>query len=230
MEFIIIAVVSVVLAIILAIVFEINIKKIKEIADNKELDKIASKLPENKEICEAVLKKLNNEDVKIEENNEKESCLYIAISNKILIANLKDNFTRIQTICHECLHSVQSKKLQYFNFAFSNVYLLYFIVVLILAVVKVLPLKMMFLTIFVLFGLVYYAVRVFLENDAMMNAKYLAKEYMEESNLITLEETNMLVNGFEQINALGIKGTNFSLALGILVKTAILSIIFAIFV
>ena len=76
-------------------------------------NEIANKLPENKEICKAILKKLHNENVKIQENEDKDNktSLYIAISNTIFIANIKDTFTRVQTIAHECIHSTQNKKL-----------------------------------------------------------------------------------------------------------------------
>ena len=36
--------------------------------------------------------------------------LYIVATNTILISNIKDTFTRVQTIAHECLHSIQNKK------------------------------------------------------------------------------------------------------------------------
>ena len=44
-----------------------DVKKIKEIGYNKELAKITDKLPPNKQICKEILKKLENENVKIEE-------------------------------------------------------------------------------------------------------------------------------------------------------------------
>ena len=39
---------------------------------------------------------------------------------------------------------------------------------------------MLFLAIFLVLGLVYYSIRTYLENDAMIKARFLAKEYMEE--------------------------------------------------
>ena len=46
-------------------VFEVNMKRIKEVAENKKLDEIVSKFPENKEICKTILKKIGNEKVKM---------------------------------------------------------------------------------------------------------------------------------------------------------------------
>ena len=41
--------------------------------------------------------------------------------------------------------------------------------------------------------MVYYMVRAFLENDAMIKAKYLAKEYIEEKNISTKEEIDQFI-------------------------------------
>jgi len=130
----------------------------------------------------------NYESAKIEEDKESNSTLYLVMSNKIFIANLKDSYTRIQTIAHECLHSIQSKKLLWFNFIFSNIYLIYFFLITILAIFKVLPYKMVFLSVFIVFSLIYYAVRTYLEMDAMIKARFLAKEYMEEIKISKQEE------------------------------------------
>ena len=101
------------------------------------------------EICKEILKKMENEKTQIEENIESDSTLYIALQDKIYLGNMHGSFTRIQTIAHECLHSVQDKKLLYFNFIYTNIYLIYFITITILALFKILPYKMMFLTLLV---------------------------------------------------------------------------------
>ena len=190
MEFLVLLIMIIIMYFILRFVFEFNIKKLKEISENKELDEIAQRYPENIEICKYYLKKLNNESVKIEEDKESNSTLYLVMSNKIFIANLKESYTRIQTIAHECLHSIQSKKLLWFNFIFSNIYLIYFFLITILTIFKVLPYKMLFLSVFIVFSLIYYAVRTYLEMDAMIKARFLAKEYMEE---IEISQPKILV-------------------------------------
>lgn len=225
MEFIIILIIFAFLTIILKYVFEYNMKELKHIGEDEELDKIASKYPSNIELCKEYLKKLNNETVKIEEDKEGETSLYIAITNKILIANIQKTYTRIQTIAHECLHSIQDRKLLLFNFYFSNVYLLYFVIICALAIFKLLPYKIMFLSILLFLGLIYYVIRAYLENDAMIKARYLAKEYMEEKKLSTPKEINKIVNGFDKINKIGIKCTNYNLFLGIIIKAMLFCII-----
>lgn len=210
MEYVIILLTLWLVALLLKILFDYNLKKIKQEVKNEELDKIVQKYPENKVICEEYLKKLNNEKVEIEENDGTENSLYIAVSDKILIGNIKESYSRIQTIAHECLHSIQDRKLQIFNFVYSNIYMLFFIVITLLALFKVLPYKMMFNVLLMFMGLVYYMVRTFLENDAMIKARYLAKEYMEEKNISSKEEIDKIVDGFDKINNMGIKCINYN--------------------
>lgn len=211
MEYAIILITLWLVALLLKILFGYNLKKIKKEVKNEELDKLVQKYPENKVICEEYLKKLNNEKVVIEENDGTENSLYIAVSNKILIGNIKDSYSRIQTIAHECLHSIQDRKLQLFNFIYSNVYMLFFIVITLLALFEVLPYKLMFDFLLMFMGLVYYMVRTFLENDAMIKARYLAKEYMEEKNISSKEEIDKIVGQFDKINNMGIKCVNYSM-------------------
>lgn len=225
MELIIIAIVTIILTVILGYLFNYNIKKIKHIADDKELDELAKKYPGNIELCKAYLEKLENKTVEIEENKESEASLYIAITNKISIANISHTYTRIQTIAHECLHSIQDRKILIFNFIFSNIYLLYFAVICILAIFKVLPNELMFLNIYLLLSMVYYMVRVYLENDAMIKARYLAKEYMEEKRISTDEEIKKLVKGFDKINDIGIKCINYKFFLNMMIKLLIFILI-----
>ncbi len=226
MEFIVLLIIVIIMYLILRFIFDFNMKKIKELGEDKELDKLTQKYPENVEICKWYLKKLKNENVKIEEDKNSNATLYLVMSNKIFIANLKESYTRIQTIAHECLHSIQSKKLLWFNFIFSNIYLVYFGVICILALLKLLPMKMTFLAIFIVFSLVYYAVRTYLENDAMIKARFLAKEYMQEEAISTQEEINRIVNKYDELNDIGIRCSNFKFLSGILIKVIILIVIF----
>ena len=228
MEFIVLLIIVIVVYLILRFIFDFNVKKIKELGEDKELDKLTQKYPENVEICKWYLKKLKNENVKIEEDKNSNATLYLVMSNKIFIANLKESYTRIQTIAHECLHLIQSKKLLWFNFIFSNIYLIYFGVICILALLKILPMKMTFLSIFIVFSLVYYAVRTYLENDAMIKARFLAKEYMQEKAISTREEIDRIVDKYDELNDIGIRCTNFKFLSNILVKIIILAVIFLI--
>ena len=229
MEYIVLLIIAIIIFRILGIMFDINIKKIKQIGEDKELDTLTQKYPKNIEICKWYLRKLKNENVKIEEDEKSNATLYLVTSNKIFIANLKNSYTRIQTIAHECLHSIQNKKLLWFNFIFSNIYLLYFAIIFLLGIFKVLPYKMLFMAIFLILSLVYYAVRTYLENDAMIKARFLAKEYMEDVKISTKEEIDKIIARYDELNDIGIKFTNFQFLSKILLKVFILVLIFIIF-
>lgn len=224
MEYAIIIVFLIFILILLAVIYKFSMKEVKAMAEDEQLDNIIKKMPENKQICEEILKKLNNTDVKIEEDEKASNCLYIAVTNKIIIGNLRQSYTRVQTIAHECLHSVQDKRILKFNFIYSNIYLLYFAIISILALFKVLPYQMTFLSILIIASYVYYFVRSYLENDAMTKARFLAKEYMEERNILEKQEINKVVMKYDKLNNLGIKFTNYDL----MFKTVIKIIIFAI--
>ena len=225
MEFAIILFISIIFLIILWYLLGTSTKKIKKIATNEELEKIAKKYPDNITLCKKYLKILNNEKVKIEENKDSESSLYIAVTDKISIGNVSKTYTRIQTIAHECLHSVQDRKILLFNFIFSNIYLLYYLIICILAIFKILPFKMMFLTIFILLGFIWFIIRMYLENDEMIKAKYLAKEYMEEEKISTKEEIDKMINNFDELNNIGIKYIHYRMYLTFAIKLIIFLII-----
>ena len=229
MEYITIAIVLVFMLIFIKTIYKINIKELKKIGEeNQALDEIVKKYPSNVEICREILKKLDNEDVTIQEEKDNESCLYIAVTNKIIIANMRESFTRIQTIAHECLHSIQDKTILMFNFIFSNIYIIYFYIIAILGIFRVIKNPMLFFLTYILLGYIYYFVRSYLEMDAMTKAKFLAKEYMEESNISRKEEINKIVQEYDKLNKIGIKTVNFKLFTYTIVRTIILGIIFGI--
>lgn len=229
MEFIIIGMVILIAIILLQFIFNYNRKQLEHLGEDEELDNLAKLYPSNTEMCKEYLKKLKNEKVKIEENKGAEASLYMAITDKILIGDIQNSYTRIQTIAHECLHSIQSRKLLLFNFIFSNIYFIYFIVICALLLFKILPYKMMFLVILLLFSIIYYMVRVYLENDAMIKARYLAKEYMEEKKISSPEEIKKLVAGFDKINTMGIKCINYHFFTGIMMRVFVFTTLCLIF-
>ena len=228
MELIII-IIAIIAGLIIYSMMKMNIKEMKKIALEPELNKIAQKYPKNVEIAKSILEMLENKTTKIEENENSEATLYVAIQDKILIGNTHDSYTRIQTIAHECLHSIQDRKMLIFNFIYSNIYFIYFTIICILVIIKKLPNEMLYSNIFLILSFIYYVVRVFLENDAMIKAQYLAKEYMVEQGNATKDEIEKVIHGFEQINKGCIKGTNYSLFAKIMIKLVIFNALALIF-
>lgn len=212
---------------VIRFIYQINIKEIKQIGENnKKLDEIVKKYPSNIEICKSILKKLNNEKVEIQEDKKANNCLYIAVSDKILIANMRDSFTRIQTIAHECLHSVQDRRILLFNFIYSCIYLACFYIAVILGFFKVIHNKTAFLSMFIIMGYIYYFIRSYLENDAMIKARFMAKEYFEDEKISDKQEIKKIVDEYDKLNNIGIKTVNYSLFFNTTIKTIILSLIF----
>lgn len=225
----IILIISILSIIIISILMNTSVKKLEKIALDEQLNQISDKYPSNTEICKTILKKLRNEKVKIEENKASESTMYIALQDKISIGNTHKSFTRIQTMAHECLHSIQERKLLICNFIFSNIYLFYFVIMVILLVFKIIQNKMLFLNIFLIISFIYYVVKIYLENDAMIKAEYLAKEYIEEQKITTKEENAKLITGFKELNKGCIKATNCNIFINIMIKVVIFSILSLIF-
>ena len=225
MEYLILAIVIIVLVLMLKFIFKFNIKEIKEIGVNKKLDELTKKFPENTEICKWYLKKLNNTTTKIQENLESKNSMYIAITDKIIIANIKESYTRIQTIAHECLHSIQNKKLLIFNFIFSNIYLLYFFIISVLTIFGNLQNQMAHVATLAVMGIVYLTVRLYLESDAMIKARYLAKEYMNKKKISSEEEIQKMIKQYDVVTNFGVKCVYYQLGLNVLSKIAILSLL-----
>lgn len=232
MEYWIIVLICIIFLIALKFAWKIrikDIKKLKEIGYSKELNDITNKLPENKAICETILKKLNNEKVEIKESDNNTASLYLVLNNSILIANIKNTFTRVQTIAHECLHSIQNRRTLLFNFIYSNIYFIYFLCICILSLLRLNQHGMLHLFILTILGFIYYAIRSYLEMDAMTKAKPLAKEYMEEQGTLTQEEQNKVLDNYEVMNEVGIKLTNYKLVINSTIKIIVYAIILAIF-
>jgi len=227
MEFIIILLLLIIIIVIGYFIFNIQVKELKNAGKNEKLNKLTEKFPENKEICKSILEMLNNTKVKIKENDDKDNktSLYIAISDTIFIANIKDTYTRIQTIAHECLHSVQNRRLLLFNFIYSNIYILYFLLSIALTILGIFKDTKLQIIILLILSFFYYIVRSYLETDAMIKARNLAKDYMleciQKNPICKKEEIEEIVNEYDRINNLGIPATNYILMVNCIVKVII---------
>ena len=74
-------------------------------------------------------------------------------------------------------------------------------------------------------GMVQYVIRSMLETDAMMKAKYVAKEYLEENNICTKEEVEKIINEYDKLNDIGIKMVNYNICTNNFIKIIIYSLI-----
>lgn len=211
--------------ILLKFIFKINIKKAKELENNKSVQALTDKFPENIDVAKEMLEMLNNKNVKIEQAKDTKTSLYIALTNKILIADLKDNYGRIQTIAHECIHSVQDRTLLLFNFMFSNISIIYFVLAIILTLCKIYTNTMLQIFILTMLTLISFSVRAYLEIDAMTKSRYLAEKYMDRKNICTKDEKEKILMEYEKINKEGIPFTLYYLLTNSLIKIILYTVI-----
>lgn len=210
---IVVIICSVMTLILLKIFLNINLKAIKSFGkrNTTNLDNISLTFPSDEEMGKAILSKLNNNDVKIKIEPEYESCLYTIFNNTITIGKFKKDYMKIQTIAHECVHSCQNKITLWSNFIFSNIYIIYFYIILILAFLNKLPFANVHTIILIFLGIVQYTIRFSLENEAMIKARYIAKEYIEENRILEDDEKKKLITEYDEVNSIGITFMNFHL-------------------
>ena len=214
--------------ILLKIFLNIKFSNIKKMSDRgaEELEHLSIKFPSDEQMCKDILKKINNDsEVQIKIDEEYNSCLYTIFNNTITIGKFKQNYMKIQTIAHECIHACQNKRTLWANFIFTNIYLIYFWIILILEFLNKLPYANIHIIILIFLSLIQYAIRFSLENEAMIKARFIAKEYIEENNILDEEEKDKLIAEYDEVNNIGIPFVNYY-TIGInIIKVIIFSIL-----
>lgn len=204
---------GVITLILLKIFLNVDFKKLKKlnIESNGNLSDITDKISKiNQEnMCKDILKELDCKDVKVNVAPEYNSCLYTIFNNTITIGKFKEEYMKPQTIAHECIHASQNKITLWANFIFTNIYLLFWIVISVLALLNKLPNTSVFIIAFIFASLIQYIIRYSLENEAMLKAKFIAKEYIEENKTLNKEEEQLLLNEYDRVNKLGIPFMNY---------------------
>ena len=124
---------------------------------------------------------------------------------------------------------MQNQKLLLFNYIYSNFYILYFILSVILTILGVFKDTKLQVIILTILGFFYYVIRAYLETDAMTKAPYLAKEYMlqyiEKNPIYNKEKIEEVVKEYQRINNIGIPATNYILFFNCILKVIIYTII-----
>lgn len=203
MEIIVVALILVSIM-LLKFIFKIDLKKVEPMKENKQLEEFTNQFPKNIDIAKEMLEMLGNDKVKVEEIENTNTSLYIAATNKISIADMKNNYARIQVIAHECLHSVQDRRLLLFNFIFSNINIIYFITIVILTITKVINNYMIQIFTLMMFTIIKFAVRGYLETDAIIKSKYLAEQYMQNKKIITDKEIKAIIEQYGEISKISV--------------------------
>ena len=214
---------------LLTIVLNVGIKDFKnlrKIVEDEELAKSVKKFPSNTEICKQTLEKLNKEDVKVEEDDSSKTSVYMVFKNKIVIGKA-NVITRIQTVIHECIHSKQDKRLLKFNVIFANINNLYLLIISVLSLFNRISYNTatICLWILALMQIILYAVRSFLETDAMTRAEFITQDYIEKTNYVSKEEKEKIIQVYKDVNKVGIKSYNYVLLMKALIRLLIYAIV-----
>lgn len=214
---------------LLTIVLNVGIKDFKnlrKIVEDEELAKSVKKFPSNTEICKQTLEKLNKEDVKVEEDDSSKTSVYMVFKNKIVIGKA-NVITRIQTVIHECIHSTQDKRLLKFNVIFANINNLYLLIISVLSLFNRISYNTatICLWILTLMQIILYAVRSFLETDAMTRAEFITQDYIEKTNYVSKEEKEKIIQVYKDVNKVGIKSYNYVLLMKALIRLLIYAIV-----
>ena len=222
-----IIIVCVITLILLKIFLNINFKDIKdiEIKSSEDLKSLSDKFLEDEKICNDIINKLQFKDVKVKFEPEYNSCLYTIFNNTITIGKFQQQYMKIQTIAHECIHSCQNKITLWANFIFTNIYLIYFAVILILAFLNKLPYTNIHTIILIFMSIIQYILRFALENEAMIKARFIAKEYIDENKVLNKDEEKILLEEFDRVNKIGIPFMNYYTISMNIVKIIIFSFI-----
>lgn len=220
-------IVCLIILILLKKLLNINFKQIKkfEIRESEELETLSNKFPKDEQICKDILEKLNNKNVKIKNETDYNNCMYTVFNNTITIGKFKQNYMKIQTLAHECIHTCQNRRLLWSNFIFTNLYLLYFVILLIVGFFNSLSNTNIHIMIFIFFSFIQYILRFTLEYEAMIKARFIAKEYIEEKKILNKEEENKLLEEYDKVNNIGIPFINYYVIAMNVIKIMFLSII-----
>lgn len=147
--------------------------------ENKEIQEIIDKLPDNKACAREMLDSIDNDTSKIILDGGLKNSYYVYLNNTIYISNREKNkkaYSRICLVAHECVHSMQSKVLQEVNFILSNLELISFAILIILSILN----KAMPIYDYIYYGIVIVSVipRMILELDAVIKSVPLATKYL----------------------------------------------------
>lgn len=175
----------------------LKLKIFKNMKDSK-VAQITEKLPENEILCKQILNVIGNNTTKVVIDKDIKNSYYVYLNDTIYISNSQNtqsDYSRLCLIAHECIHSMQNKKTQLFNFIFSNVEIVTFIVFIIL--LFVLHHNIFLILIYFMICVISILLRGYLETNAVINAPKLTTKYLEsvkEKNNIESKDIKYVEN------------------------------------
>lgn len=169
------------------VLFFISNKKVEK--ENEFYDEVVSgvveKIGDNEQIAKEILKFIGNTSTTVEKNEDEKikASFYNGNNDKITIKDTKDlkECSRIVHIAHECIHSVQDKKIVKASFILSNIQILYFLGIFIYFFYnKNSDTRFALLLVQVFIFIMTFFVKIVLESDASYRGPELAFSYLED--------------------------------------------------
>lgn len=145
-----------------------------------DIEQIISKLSDNSTITKQVLEKLNNKTTKMICDEYIKGNYYVFLNDTIYLSSKNTNkYNRLTVICHECIHSMQNKTIQWINFIFSNLEIIIFVIFSILKLLNIFGNILPF--IYLGFVIVSILPRFILEIHASLKSIRYTEEYVSEN-------------------------------------------------
>lgn len=158
---------------------------VNEVIHEEEISSILKNIGDNEVIAKEMLSNLSNNHTSVEKNKDEKikASFYNCSTDKILIKDTKDleDLSRVVHIAHECVHSIQDKKIQKMHFFISNIQILYFLAIFIYFFYnKNMELRFALLLVQVFIFFVTFFIKIVLESDATYRAVLVSLEYLHD--------------------------------------------------
>ena len=154
-----------------------------EVLHDESVSKVLKEIGNNENLAKDVLNYIGNTTTIVEKNEDPKikASFYNGSTDKITIKDTKDleECSRLIHISHECIHSIQSKKIIKLHFLLSNIQILYFLGIFIYFFYnKNIELRMDLLLIQLFIFILTFFVKIVLESDATYRGPILAFDYL----------------------------------------------------
>lgn len=175
---------SILCTVILFLVCNKNVNN-DEVLYNDNISLKLKELGNNEVIATNILNYIGNKKTKVETNKDPKvkASFYNGNTDKIVIKNTCDleDYSRVVHIAHECIHSIQDKKIVKASFILSNIQILYFLGIFIYFFYnKNSDTRFALLLVQVFIFIMTFFVKIVLESDASYRGPELAFSYLED--------------------------------------------------
>ncbi len=152
---------------------------------DEKISPVVKAIGDNEKLAEEILKYIGNTTTKVEKNedNKIKASFYNCNTDKITVKNTEDldDCSRLIHIAHECVHSIQEKKLVKAHFILSNIQIFYFLGIFIYFFYnKNLELRLSLLLIQIFIFSATFFIKIVLESDATYRGPILAFRYLTD--------------------------------------------------